>query len=173
MAKFPRELRCTITLLISIGPWWEDCDHYVKWKPFVYMAAGIFHKKCGMSAAFVRACVNRALNVRSCFRFCAGRGSWGVSTGCQRLFMRGFRFLSSVYSSSRPLAENLSAYGRYRKEHPPAGIFALPKSPKRTLNHRSWASAWGFGLSNICPLQIVELTKSPIEGRHANYISHA
>ena len=46
----------------------------------VYMAAGIFHKKCGMSAAFVSACVNRALNVRSCFRFCAGRGSWGVST---------------------------------------------------------------------------------------------
>ena len=102
----------------------------------VYMAAGIFHKKCGMSAAFVSACVNRALNVRSCFRFCAGRGSWGVSTGCQRLFMRGVRFLSSLYSSCRPLAENLSAYGRYRKEHPPAGSFALPKRPKRTLNHR-------------------------------------
>ena len=136
------------------------------------MAAGIFHKKCGMSAAFVSACVNRALNVRSCFRFCAGRGSWGVSTGCQRLFMRGFRFLSSLYSSSRPLGENLSAYGRYRKEHPPAGIFALPKRRKeRLITGKS--ERMGFGLSNICPLQIVELTKSPIGGRHANYISHA
>ena len=100
------------------------------------MAAGIFHKKCGMSAVFVSACVNRALNVCSLFRFCAGRGSSGVSTGCQRLFMCGLRFLSSLYSSCRPLAENMSAYGRYRKEHPPAGTFAIPKRPKRTLNHR-------------------------------------
>ena len=123
------------------------------------MAAGIFHKKCGMSAAFVSACVNRALNVRSCFRFCTGRGSWGVSTGCQRLFiMRGFRFLSSLYSSSRPLAENLSAYGRYRKDHPPAGIFALPKRRKRTLNHRKKRAHGGLDCltSVLCRLSSLQ-----------------
>ena len=116
------------------------------------MAAGIFHKKYGMSAAFVSACVNRALNVRSCFRFCAGRGSWGVSTGCQRLFMRGFRFLSSLYSSCRPLAENLSAYGRYRKEHPPAGSFALP------INHRQKRANGGLDCltSVLCRLSSLQ-----------------
>ena len=78
------DARCTIPLLISIGAW-QDCDHYVTRKPFAYTAAGIIHKKCGMSAAFVSACVNRALNVRSCFRFCARDFSCAVSGFCKSL----------------------------------------------------------------------------------------
>ena len=87
------------------------------------MAAGIFHKKCGMSAAFVSACVNRALNVRSCFRFCAGRGSWGVSTVPETFHARfpvsvkSLQFVSAFGRKSvglRPISKGASTRREFR-----------------------------------------------------------
>ena len=51
-----------------------------------------------------------------------------IYPGCQRLFWRGFRFLSSLYSDPRekffsrlrPTAEDVSAFGQHRKFPPHA-----------------------------------------------------